>query len=83
QIFVKGLDGRTLVVTVCLSSSADAAKQIVGRRCRIPASALRLEYSGKQVQGRRPLREIGVRKGSTMHASLRLRGGLETACACD
>ena len=75
QIFVRGLDGRTLLVRVRRQDSAVEVKQEILRRQRIGGAGPRLIYAGKQLLDGVCLEEYGVREGSTLHLVLGLRGG--------
>ena len=63
--------------TVEVDASADVAalREAVGRKCGQPIRDLRLHHHGRALATHRPLGELGVRSGDTVHALGRLRGG--------
>ena len=50
QIFIKGMTGRTITLTVALDASIEAIKEMIWRTERIPISQQRLCYGGKQLE---------------------------------
>ena len=75
QIFVKTLSGKTIALDTNLNGTVDVVKSKIQAAVRVPSAEQRLIFSGIQLDVRRSLREYGVRKASTLHLVLRLRGG--------
>ena len=75
QIFVKTLSGKTIALDTNLSDTVDMIKAEIQAAVGVPFDQQRLIFSGRQLDDRHSLREYGVRKASTLHLVLRLRGG--------
>ena len=75
QIFIKGMTGRTITLTVALDASIEAIKKMIWRREQVPISQQRLRYGGKQLEDGKGLDDYHIREESTLHLMTRLRGG--------
>ena len=75
QIFIKGMTGRTITLTVASDASIKAIKEMIWRTERTPISQQRLRYGGKQLEDGKDLDDYRITKESTLHLIARLRGG--------
>jgi hypothetical protein len=83
QIFVVTLSGKSITVPVAPGGTVARVKDEVFAREGIPPPEQRLLFGGKQLDDDgRALEAYGVGKESTLHLSLRLRGGSVRASRC-
>jgi hypothetical protein len=75
QVFIKGMTGRTITLTVALNASIEAIKEMIWRTERIPISQERLCYGGKQLEDGKGLDDYHILEKSPLHLIARLRGG--------
>jgi hypothetical protein len=75
QVFVKGLDGRTLVMAFYPSETLLDFKHRIHARAAIPAREQRLVFEGKPMGDDNALmKSFGITKDATLHLLMRLRG---------
>ena len=76
QVFVKCLTGRILTLEATVMDTVDFIMNEVQEMSGIPAINRRLIFGGKQLEGYQTLAYYDIKKESTLHLVLRLRGGM-------
>lgn len=75
QIFVKGLDGKTMTFEVELEDPVLSLKEKIEAKTKIPPHLQRLVYAGRQLSDDDVLSDYNIQRASTLHLLLRLRAG--------
>ncbi|BGP30887.1 hypothetical protein JCM10296v2_002647 [Rhodotorula toruloides] len=77
QVFVRGLDGRTLVFPIPLSATAVELKNAIRSKTGIRPRAQGLTFAGQVLRGNKMLADYNIARDATITLSLRLRGGVD------
>ncbi|XP_051551840.1 polyubiquitin-like isoform X6 [Myxocyprinus asiaticus] len=75
QVFVKNEKGQTKTYDVDVNETVDQLQQKIYNKERVPVDQQRLIYNGRQLESGMKLLEYNITSGSTIHMTLRLRGG--------
>ncbi|KAI5085803.1 hypothetical protein C0J45_4415, partial [Silurus meridionalis] len=75
QVFVKNEKGQTKTYDITDEETVDQLKSKVFQKERTPVDQQRLIYNGQQLESGRRLQDYNIQSGSTIHMTLRLRGG--------
>ena len=75
QIFVKSLQGRTIVLDATPSTKVEDVKELILSREGIPAEEQSLSFGTHLLENELCLAEYGIEQDSTLHLSLSLLGG--------
>lgn len=78
QIFVKTISGRTATLNVEPTESVASVKAKIQEKEGTDSQEQRLIYAGKQLDDRFTLADYHIQKEATLHAVLRLLGGIKT-----
>ncbi|XP_066509309.1 uncharacterized protein [Hoplias malabaricus] len=75
QVFVKNEKGQVKTYDVTEEETVDELQRKIYNKEHTPIDQQRLIFSGKQLETGKKLKEYNIEKGSTIHMTLRLRGG--------
>ena len=79
QIFVKTLTGKTIALDVERCERVESVEAKVEDKMGLAREHLRLIFAGKQLEVGHVLSDYNVQRESTLHLTLRLRGGMTAA----
>ncbi|XP_055054672.1 uncharacterized protein [Misgurnus anguillicaudatus] len=75
QVFVKNVKGETSTYDVGVDETVSQLQNKIYNKERTPVDQQRLIYGGIQLESGKMLRDYKITAGSTIHMTLRLRGG--------
>ncbi|CAM4544780.1 unnamed protein product [Leuciscus chuanchicus] len=75
QVFVKNEKGQTKTYEVDVNETVDQLQTKIYRKDSVPKDQQRLIYNGRQLEAAMKLQDYDITSGSTIHMTLRLRGG--------
>ncbi|XP_043094107.1 ubiquitin-like protein ISG15 [Puntigrus tetrazona] len=75
QVFVRNEKGQTGTYDVDVNETVAQLQEKIYRKERVPVDQQRLVFNGRQLESGRKLQEYDIASGSTIHMTLRLRGG--------
>ncbi|XP_067262707.1 uncharacterized protein [Chanodichthys erythropterus] len=75
QVFVKNEKGQTKTYEVDVTETVDQLQTKILRKENVPKDQQRLIYNGRQLEAGMKLQDYDITSGSTIHMTLRLRGG--------
>ncbi|XP_051119348.1 ubiquitin-NEDD8-like protein RUB2 [Andrographis paniculata] len=75
QIFIKKLNGTTTALDVECSDTAETVKAMIEEIESSCMEEQKLIFAGKMLEDERPLADYNIKKASTLHLTMGLRGG--------
>ncbi|KAM9446422.1 uncharacterized protein Hap1MRO34_022969 [Clarias gariepinus] len=75
QVFVKNEKGQTRTYDVTDDETVDQLMRKIYQKDKTPIDQQRLIYNGRQLESAMRLQDYNIVSGSTIHMTLRLRGG--------
>lgn len=75
QIFIKGIDGRTITIDIHKDAKVERIYELLSEKIGIPVEGNRLLYCSKELESHKFLIDYGIEKRSTLYHVSRLRGG--------
>ncbi|XP_052412646.1 uncharacterized protein LOC127957991 [Carassius gibelio] len=75
QVFVRNEKGQTGTYEVDINETVDQLQAKIYRKERVPVDQQRLIFNGRQLESGKKLQEYDISSGSSIHMTLRLRGG--------
>ncbi|ROI16629.1 Polyubiquitin 12 [Anabarilius grahami] len=75
QVFVINEKGQTKTFDVDVNETVDQLQTKIFQKERVPKDQQRLVFSGRQLEAGNKLQDYDITSGSTIHMTLRLRGG--------
>lgn len=76
QVFVKTLTGKTITLEISPNNSIEEVKNKIQAREGVPAEEQRLIFAEKQLENGHQVSDYDIKKDSTIHLVLSLRGGV-------